>query len=228
MRGKFCALFLLCLICPLTSFGAAETPGPTPGHYTVVTDQSLVRIQVFRDGILKRAGHNHVIGLRTLTGEVEVGETPEKTRLLLRFTATDLTVDLPDDRASGGEPFESPIDEQSRESTRENMLGARLLNAERYPQVRIRSRAIRGNFNQLTVDALVSLAGKENAIQVPVVLNYADDGILARGSVTLRHEQIGLVPFTVLLGALAVQDEMRIEFEILARPVADDDRVSRQ
>lgn len=228
MLGKYHSLLLLFLGCGIPSITAAEAPKPVPGDYAVVSDQSLVRIQVFRDGILQRAGHNHVIGLRTLAGEVRVGETLDTTRLSLRFAAADLTVDLPNDRASGGEPFKAPIDEPSREGTRENMLGPRLLNAGQYPQVLIRSAAIRGDFSQLTVDALVSLAGKQNEISVPVVLSYADDSILARGSITLRHEQLGLVPFTVLFGALAVKDEIRIEFDILARAAAEQAEVSRQ
>lgn len=228
MHGKFRSLCLLCLVIFASAVAAAQVPGPVPGNYAVVTDQSLVRIQVFRDGILEKAGHNHVIGLRALAGEVRVGETLADTALSLRFAAADLTVDLPKDRASGGEPFQYPIDEPSRQGTRENMLGPRLLNAERYPQVLIESTMIRGDFNRLTVDALVSLAGKKNVITIPVALSYEEGSILARGRITLRHEQVGLVPFSVLFGALAVKDEIRIEFEILARPDSNDMGVSRQ
>lgn len=228
MRMKFLSLILFCLVSSGTSAIAAEAPRPAPGNYSVDTAQSLVRIQVFRDGILQQAGHNHVIGLRTLAGDIQVGETLAESGLALHFAAADLTVDLPEDRASGGEPFERPIDEESREGTRENMLGPRLLNAGRYPQIRIKSQSILGDFNKLTVVAVVSLAGTKNVVEFPATLSYAGDAILARGSITIRHAQVGLVPFTVLFGALAVKDEMRIEFEILARPVPDSGGITPQ
>ena len=225
MHWKSC-LLLACLLFGAPFSAADDAQRPPIGAYALVTDQSIVRIQVFRDGILKLAGHNHVIGLRALQGLILVSDTVAESSLALEFSATDLTVDLPQDRSHGGQEFQSPIDEPSRASTRKNMLGPSLLDAARYPQIKIRSVALRGTFEQLSVDALVSLAGMDNIVTIPVMVSYAEEQITARGKISLRHEQLGLAPFEVLLGALSVRDEMLFEFEILARLLEADQAVN--
>jgi len=56
---------------------------------------------------------------------------------------------------------------------------------------------------------------------VPVRYRIAADGALeASGEFPLRQSELGLTPFSGLLGALQVQDEMRISFRIMAHAAA--------
>jgi hypothetical protein len=41
--------------------------------------------------------------------------------------------------------------------------------------------------------------------------------LLAQGEFPLKQTDIGLQPFTALLGALAVQDELQLQFRLVAR-----------
>jgi hypothetical protein len=40
------------------------------------------------------------------------------------------------------------------------------------------------------------------------------------GTLTLRQSELGLTPFSAMLGALQVQDEMHVSFHIVARAAA--------
>jgi len=44
--------------------------------------------------------------------------------------------------------------------------------------------------------------------------------LTATGEFSFKQSDLGLTPFTALMGALAVQDEMRVKFRIRAEPVS--------
>jgi hypothetical protein len=52
---------------------------------------------------------------------------------------------------------------------------------------------------------------------VPVSYQLADGTITLTGSFALRQTDLGLKPFSALLGALQVQDQMQLSFRIVAR-----------
>ena len=62
----------------------------------------------------------------------------------------------------------------------------------------------------------ISVAGHESKIDVPFVLESDPDHLSATGSVELRQSALGLTPYSLMLGALQVQDAMTIKFRIVA------------
>ena len=70
--------------------------------------------------------------------------------------------------------------------------------------------------SRLTVEARVR--GQRSSFEVPVALRREGATLVATGALELRQSQLGLVPFSVMMGALQVQDAMRLEFRVVARP----------
>ncbi len=60
------------------------------------------------------------------------------------------------------------------------------------------------------------MAGHESTLAVPFTVDIAPGRLSAGGTFTVRQSALGLAPFSVLLGALRVQDEMRVKFEFVA------------
>jgi hypothetical protein len=52
---------------------------------------------------------------------------------------------------------------------------------------------------------------------VPVHYTLEGDTLVACGELALRQSELGLTPFSAMLGALQVQDEMHVSFRISAR-----------
>ena len=46
---------------------------------------------------------------------------------------------------------------------------------------------------------------------------FVDHQLRARGSLAIRQSDFGIAPFSILGGALTVQDVLAIEFDLLAR-----------
>ena len=57
---------------------------------------------------------------------------------------------------------------------------------------------------------------KTNTFVVPVHLEQLADVIEVSGEFPLKQSELGLTPFSALLGALQVIDEMKIRFHIVA------------
>jgi hypothetical protein len=119
-------------------------------------------------------------------------------------------------RAEEGEDFAEPVPEDAKAGTLRNMLSPAVLDAAEFPEITVRSEAKVDT--QAVLEAIVALkvAGHESTLTVPFTLTSAEGRLTAAGSFTLRQSAVGLVPLSVFLGALRVQDEMRVKFKFVA------------
>jgi polyisoprenoid-binding protein YceI len=191
-------------------------PPPAPGTvYEVVA--SDVTVLVYRDGMLKELGHNHVIASTGLTGRIELREPLEASSLSLDLPLASLVVDDPARREMAGTEFPDNLSESDRQGTRSNMLGAALLDAAHFPTLRLTGLAIDGESPRFRVTTRVSLAGREREIVVPVELARDGQTLTASGSFTVTHAELGLSPFTAAMGALRVREDMKISYHLSAQ-----------
>ncbi|HUO18808.1 MAG TPA: YceI family protein [Steroidobacteraceae bacterium] len=204
--------------------GAPPTPPAAPHAgqpYEIAPGESLLTVLVYRAGALAAAGHNHVIASHALRGTVYVPGEVRAASFEVHVAVEALTVDEPQLRAQqGGGDFPPDVSESAREGTRRNMLGPALLDAADYPEVVLRAvrldPAMPAAAGALTAHIDAEVRGQHRAIVVPVRYAIAGGTLEASGAATLRQSALGLTPFTALLGALAVQDEMRLSFRIVA------------
>jgi polyisoprenoid-binding protein YceI len=166
---------------------------------------------------MARLGHNHVIASHQLTGPVYITDDPFGTRFDIGFPVSELTVDEPALRAAAGPDFSASVPESAREGTRNNLLSEALLDAARFPSVRLRATDVRAAGEAYDVGVEVTLKGNTHQLRVPVTVRRQDGAILASGEFPLKQSELGLKPFTVALGALVVVDDMRVRFDLVAR-----------
>ena len=216
MKSRLCCALLLWTLCPPP--GAAADP---VAEYRVVSDESEFRVLVFSAGALGRLGHNHVISSKALEGRVQVGESPYDSTLELSVPIDSLVVDPPEARAAAGRGFETEVDDADRQGTRENMLGRKLLQAERYPEVRIVSESISGEFPRMTVQARIEVKGSPHVVELPVSVAFHGDRLIAVGRTKISHAELGLDPFTAGFGTLRVANEMIFRYRVVAEKVGE-------
>ena len=233
-------LAFLCSGCPLRPHLpaappqlAAETPAPHEGvPYDIVADESLLSIRVYRGGTLASAGHNHLIALHALTGTVYVPADVMRTSFEVHIPVASFTVDEAELRVQEhSADFPPDVPDAAREGTRRNMLGEALLDAERNPQIVLRAVRLEsagqpapgagsetaGEARAVLARVQTTVRGEQRTISVPVRYQLAAGALIASGEAPLRQSDLGLTPFSALLGALQVQDEMRVRFRIVAR-----------
>ncbi len=189
--------------------------------YRVDAAASQVRIHVFRAGRLAKAGHNHVLGVERLEGQVFVpADGIAGAGLELGFRLEDLAIDKPEWRAALGPEFASVPSASDIAGTRANLL--KTVDGDRFPAISMRSTAVAGAFPVLALKLAVRWHGQSREFDVPVrVARPAGEAALrAQGALVLRQSDFGIAPLSILGGLLAVQDELTVEVDVAARPAA--------
>ena len=213
--------------------GAADWPAEMAGlrqqalrqaqqPLSVDASESQVRIHVFRAGRAARLGHNHVLSVPKLQGLVLLptdlsSGNPEGAAFELSFRLDELELDAPAQRAALGSAWASALSAEAIAATRANMLGAAGLRADAHPEVRLRSLTFRGAAPKLALWVEIELHGQRQRQWLPLHAQVQGDRLQARGALLLRQSDFVLQPFSVAAGLLAVQDEVLIEFDLLAR-----------
>jgi hypothetical protein len=67
------------------------------------------------------------------------------------------------------------------------------------------------------LDLSVQLVGQEIKLTIPATLKLEGDHLEASGEIELSHKQLGLKPFSALLGSLRVAEQMKFKYRIRAR-----------
>ena len=190
-------------------------PSAAP-RYAVDPQASEIRLLVYRDGPLARFGHNHVIVGR-VQGEIRAGETAAGSGFRLEIPAESLAVDSPAARAEEGEEFAAQVSDAARRGTRENMLGADMLDAAVHPLIHIASVALIGPPWAPTVTARVTLRGTTRDLSFPAAVVRQGDGLVVIASFPIRQSDFGVQPFSALNGGLRVRDALDVRLRVVAR-----------
>lgn len=197
-------------------------PPPLPGiqRHRIVPADSLLVIVARRGGALASIGHNHVIASHDLSGYIDLATPPASSVLSLRVPLAALTVDEPRLRAGRGAEFEGVVPEDARAGTRRNMLGDDLLDAAHHPEIIVRSVALSGGPQNFAARVELTVRAQRYTIAVPLRLEPAAAGTLrVSARFPVAQSALGLTPFSVMLGALRVEDMLEVEIDLTARRV---------
>jgi hypothetical protein len=211
---------------PAAGEGVEQAPPPAgTAAYSIDAAQSELRLLVYRAGPMARLGHNHVILNRAIGGWVDAAAAglpgsracPESASFSIFVPVADFVVDDARARSEEGQDFSTEVPEDAKSGTRRNMLGAALLDAERFPVITLTSIGItQSPEGNLVATMTVGVAGHESTLAVPFLLTISPGRISAAGSAVVRQSDLGLTPFSVMLGALQVQDEITVRFRLVA------------
>jgi hypothetical protein len=185
-------------------------------QYRVLSGDSELRILVFRAGSLATLAHNHVISSNALAGTVLLTDTPSDGAFDLHLPVDSLVIDDPDVRAEEGSAFSAAVSEKDRAGTRRNMMGVKLLQGDRFADVRVTSQRISGDYPDVVIEAEVTIRGERHLLDLPVIVERYDDRVIATGSKEISHSDLGLTPFTAAFGTMRVGDPMTLKYRIVA------------
>ena len=195
---------------------APRAIAPAARRFRLRTDQSRLTVLVYRDGRLANLGHNHVVSSDDLQGEIYIADTPQDASFEIRVPVATMDVDLPQYRVDAGDDFPGELDPEAVNGTRENMLGAQQLDAEAWPEIVMRSRRVRGNLPDITVQVEIAVRSHVHTVEIPLQAIVSDERIVATGHFQLNQTDLGLEPFSVMMGALKVRDQLDIQFTLVA------------
>jgi hypothetical protein len=184
-------------------------------------EKSEIRVLVYRGGLFGGFGHNHVISTSNISGQIEIVENLADSRAELIIPVESLDVDIDAARLEEGESFEKVVPDKDKQGTRENMLGAKVLDGANFPNVTARLLSWSGQLPQIEIVSEFVVRGQPRILEFPASVIMSDGQIVMKGSFVVTHGDLGLKPYKALLGGLRVRDELEIKFRITARRVTD-------
>lgn len=203
-------------------FVGGVAPGQEGGErYVVDPAQSDFHWLVYKAGAFSRFGHNHTVAVGDLSGNVLVNRGDlANSRFDLQFGVGQLVVDDPALRSTLGEDFSSVPKPDDIAGTKKNMLSERVLDGDKYPQIRITGTGPTpgGAMQELAVK--VEMLGRVIDLKVPTKVTIDGDQLRAAGEFELNHADLGMQPFSVMAGALQVGEKLSFTYDIRAQRAA--------
>jgi polyisoprenoid-binding protein YceI len=192
-----------------------DTTGAT--RYVVDSAASDVHILVYRGGAMARLGHNHVVSSKNVSGEVYLHNDLAKSHIELTLPVPSLIVDEPKSRAIEGVDFAAEIPPDAREGTMRNLQRLEVLDGEHFPTITLKSGAISGSRVNPAMIMQVTIKGVTRDVTVLATVREEPNRVTAEGEFAIQQSDFGMTPFSIGLGALQVQDRLRIKFSIVCR-----------
>lgn len=198
--------------------GSVGLAQEAPQRYVVDATQSDLHWLVYKAGTLARLGHNHTVAVGDLTGTVAVNSANlPSSRFELAFSVAKLVVDDPMLRSTLGPDFSSVPTPDDIAGTQKNMLSDRVLDGEKHPTIRVVGTGPMTKDGKQVLTVQIALLGRTVDLTVPTEVAIAGDELTAKGEFELNHADLGMEPFSVMLGALAVGEKLTFAYDIKAR-----------
>jgi len=183
--------------------------------YRIDPAQSLIVIRAYRGGSLARFGHDHVIASRDAHGFALLARHPAASRADIYVPLDSLSVDEPALRAEAG--LDTTPSASAIEGTRQNML-EKVLQVDRFPYVVLRIDGLGGELPQVKLAAKFTLHGVTRRLGIPAKIELDGPNLRVSGELFLRHTDYDLTPFSVLGGALRVENRLDLRFRLIGKP----------
>lgn len=186
--------------------------GAQAGTFAIDSDASDLHWRVYKAGAFARLGHNHVISVAGLDGTVELAEDGSAD-WTLSFAVDDLVVDDPSLRDRYGEDFSSEPSPDDIAGTKRNMLSETVLDGEQHETIRISGG---GSLGDTELPIRIEMLGRTIDLTVPGSVTRDVDTLVATGEFSLQHADLGMEPFSVMMGALQVGPQIDFSYRIHA------------
>lgn len=199
---------------PAVEAPVRQFPGAT--SYDVIGKESRVLILTRRGGTLSGVGHNHLVASHDMHGTVYLHEDPTKSGFDLVIPVGLLDIDDPALRSEEGPDYAATVPESAKQGTRKNMLGETLLDAEHYAGIELSSVEVSGTPESWQALTRIKVKDQTHEFIVPVSITREGDRVIGTGELDVKQSELGLKPFSILGGALQVQDPIKIKFRVVA------------
>ena len=196
--------------------GVGASPGLS-ASFKVDPAQSSLVLQLFKDGVAARLGHDHVVHASEFSGTVAYDpRNPAASSIRVAVEVGSLIADDPGTRRKfglAGEPSASDRAEIDKAMKAEGQLAA-----ARFPSMTFTSSAIATRPDgRFLVTGRLTIRGVTNELTFPARMSV--EGAQLRGSAQLKFKQssFGYPPYSALLGAIKNKDEVILHIDLVAQ-----------
>lgn len=172
-----------------------------PGNYTFGPNHGSLLLRVDREGVAKSMGHDLVIEAHDWSADIDLTDD-------LTTSSVTATIQVASLEVREGHGGAKSLSDKDKADIKKN-INDKVLNSRKFPTITFASTTVKPlSGNQTTVTGNLTICGQVRPADLE--LTVADDGS-ATGTMRVVQSQWGIKPFSALLGALKVKDEVVIE-----------------
>jgi len=170
-----------------------------PGTYQLGPSDGTVQVKTGRQGMASKVGHDLTLEAANWKATVTVDGEPSGSGVNATIEPRSLSVTA----ATGGA---KPMSEKDKKEIAKNIAG--LLGND---SITFTSNSVQVKDSAVTATGDLSIAGQSRPVTLD--LTTTPDGRLT-GSMKVVQSQFGIKPFSAMLGALKVKDEVEINLDV--------------
>ncbi|HEY2460641.1 MAG TPA: YceI family protein [Candidatus Acidoferrum sp.] len=178
--------------------------------YSIVPNKSKIEINVYKEGLFKAFGHDHMVTTSEISGQVQYdSQKIENSGVELKIAASSLSVT---------DPGES---EKDRQDVQAAMRGEKVLDVAKFAEIAFSSTGISGAKQtpegwDITLTGNLRLHGVQKAVTFPLKVRVEGGVLRAHGEVSIAQSDYGITPVKAAGGSVTVKDKIKITFTIEA------------
>jgi polyisoprenoid-binding protein YceI len=166
---------------------------------------SRVLVDLKATGLLRALAHSPTLVARPEPVEVEADGERLDLEVVVRVPAR--SIDPPADMSAS-----------DQDKMRENLLGPQVLEARRFPEIVFRGRYV-GSMQGGSLAGRLDVRGVPRELVMPVAIGRRENRLVATGAWEGRLTSLGVAPFKALLGAIRLEDWIRLRLEARLAPL---------
>ncbi len=161
------------------------------GSHTIGPSNGSLKVKTGKEGAAAKMGHNLTLAVNTWEATVEGGDSPS-----IKLTADPSSIEV-----ESGEGGAKPLGDKEKKDIKKTIDGKVLGSSQiTFTSSEVTDSQAKGD---------LSIAGKSSDVTVPISVS----GDKISGSTTLNQKDFGIKPFSTMMGALKVTDQVTVEFE---------------
>ncbi|MCW8138016.1 MAG: YceI family protein [Planctomycetota bacterium] len=166
---------------------------------------STLTVWTYKEGLLSRVAHD--LCIRAVDWRLEARRADRRVEVEVVVPVRGLRV-----QGQVKDGAVVPLSEKDHREIEGNLASRHVLDAERFPEVRFTGAGdLPQGGGRTTIAGQLTIHGTTRPVTLAVDVGAA--GVVT-GEVRLRQTEFGVKPYSALLGALKVQDELRVSWEV--------------
>jgi len=180
------------------------------GSYSIDSQQSKTEIHVYKEGVFKAFGHDHLIAAKQVSGQAQFDpQKIDQSTVRLKIPAKSITII---------DPGES---EKDRREVQATMEGEKVLDVAKFPEITFTSTSVTSAKKtpdgwELTLAGKLNLHGVEKPVSFPLHVRADARELRGEGELSVLQTDYGIMPVKVGGGSVKVKDKLKITFNIVA------------
>lgn len=177
-----------------------------PGSYTLDPSSGSVVLRTGREGMASKVGHDLVIDAGRWNANVTIDGDPSKSEV-------NATIDVRGLEVREGVGGAKPLSDKDKRDIKKNI--GESLKASQFPEITFRSQTVESTGDtQVKVNGELTVAGSSRPVSFPLSIEEDGSSVRLRGKVPIVQSNFGIKPFSAMMGALKVKDQVEVEIDV--------------